>query len=339
MNTSIDVTEHPDIENVMSNQAAPEEIRTDVTDTQSDNVEHLGDDDINNLLHHLNITQTQDTDAAESPVRDEENTQNTEDSSTERTDADNPEHSLIIPNNPESFKIDPATSRFSGTIWFAAMKKMRVTLAGLGGIGSYVGYNLGRLGLNTLFMFDNDIVERANMSGQFYDANDIGFKKADALAAKLGLYTTTESLYAIDKKFTSNDPPSDIMICGFDNMEARKMFFNSWYNGVKRKTNDEEKSKCLFIDGRLDIDTLQVFCITGNDCYNIDRYEKEFLFSDEESESVVCSLKQTSYMACMIGSVITNLFVNFVGNSMSPIYRLPFFTYYNSQIMQWKTED
>lgn len=338
MNTSIDATEHPDIENVMSNQMAPEEIRTDITDTQSDGVEHLGDDDINDLLHHMNITQAQNTDAVESSVRDEENVQNAEDSSTERTDADNPERSLIIPNNPESFEIDPATSRFSGTVWFAAMGQMRVTLAGLGGIGSYVGYNLGRLGLDTLFMFDDDIVERANMSGQFYDANDIGSKKADALAAKLELYTTTGNLYAVNKKFTNDDPPSDIMICGFDNMEARKMFFNSWLNRVIRKV-DEEKSKCLFIDGRLDIDTLQVFCITGNDRYNIDRYKKEFLFSDEESESVVCSLKQTSYMACMIGSVITNLFVNFIGNSMNPIYRLPFFTYYNSQIMQWKTED
>ena len=89
------------------------------------------------------------------------------------------------------------------------------------------------------------------------------------------------------------------------------------------------------------MDTLQVFCITGDDVYNQTRYNIEFLFSDAEAEQTVCSLKQTTYMACMIGSIMTNLFTNFIANSLNPIipYDLPFFTEYDAQNMIFKTEN
>jgi hypothetical protein len=129
------------------------------------------------------------------------------------------------------------------------------------------------------------------------------------------------------------------MICGFDNMEARKTFYASWRNHV-RVLSPEEQKRCLFLDGRLSIDTLQVFAMTGNDGANQVRYEDEFLFTDAEADATVCSMKQTTYLACMIGSVMTNLFTNFVAGLLDPIipYDLPFFTEYDAQNMIFKTE-
>ena len=51
-------------------------------------------------------------------------------------------------------------------------------------------------------------------------------------------------------------------------------------------------------------------------------------------------MKQTTYLACMIGSVMTNLFTNFVAGLLDPIipYDLPFFTEYDAQHMIFKTE-
>jgi hypothetical protein len=71
----------------------------------------------------------------------------------------------------------------------------------------------------------------------------------------------------------------------------------------------------------------------------MERYENEFLFSDEEAEETICSYKQTTFMANMIGSVIVNLFVNFVANEYCEelIKRdLPFYTEYSASSMYFK---
>lgn len=51
-------------------------------------------------------------------------------------------------------------------------------------------------------------------------------------------------------------------------------------------------------------------------------------------------MKQTTYLACMIGSLMVNLFTNFIANSLNPVipYDLPFFTEYDSQNMLFKTQ-
>jgi hypothetical protein len=128
------------------------------------------------------------------------------------------------------------------------------------------------------------------------------------------------------------------MMCGFDNMEARRIFYTSWHDHVMSKPV-EERRNCLFLDGRLSMTDLQVFCITGDDAINAAIYRDKYLFSDSEAEHTVCSMKQTTYLACMIGSIMTNLFTNWAANLLDPIipYDLPFFTEYDAQNMIFKT--
>jgi hypothetical protein len=49
-------------------------------------------------------------------------------------------------------------------------------------------------------------------------------------------------------------------------------------------------------------------------------------------------MKQTSYMAGMIGAMIANLFVNFVANLLDPVipHDLPFLTEYEANNMIFK---
>ena len=244
---------------------------------------------------------------------------------------------LIPPNSP-TLLLNDATSRFSGTEWYNEIQKQRVILAGLGGIGSYVSYNLARMNIAALFMYDDDVVEQANMSGQLYCIEDIGKAKVDAMADMIKSYTTMRNIYAIKDKFTQNSEAGDVMICGFDNMAARNTFFHAWRKHLRDKS-EEEKRKCLYLDGRLSINTLQVFCITGDNDWAISEYMEKYLFSDAQAEETQCSLKQTTYLACMIGSMIVNLFTNFVADTLNPIipYDLPFFTEYDAQNMIFKT--
>lgn len=246
---------------------------------------------------------------------------------------------LIQPNSP-TLLLDESTSRFSGTEWYNEIKKQRIILAGCGGIGSWTALQLARMSPEAIFLYDDDIVEVANMSGQLYGGEDIGIAKVDAISRTLHTYTTAQNIYALNQKFTADTEAGDIMICGFDNMKARKIFFDAWVKHIESKS-EEERAKCLFIDGRLSIDCLQVFCIRGDDIFNIVKYSREKLFSDEEADATVCSMKQTTYLACMIGSFIVNLFTNHVANFLNPIipYDLPFFTEYDSQNMIFKTEN
>lgn len=241
--------------------------------------------------------------------------------------------------NSESIEVKENTARFSGAMWYEAIQQKVITLAGVGGIGSYVGFMLARMNPKSIFVYDDDRVEAVNMSGQFYGRSDIGNYKADALAATVRNYADYNSIFSITQRFTEETSASDIMICGFDNMDARRIFFRKWLAHIDSKPIEERKH-CLFIDGRLAAEDLQVLCITGDNYPDIERYDQEFLFTDEEADETVCSYKQTTYMANMIGSIIINLFTNFVANELvgAPIRSLPFFTAYDGISMRIKNE-
>ena len=93
-----------------------------------------------------------------------------------------------IPENSQTITVDETTSRFSGAIWYEEIQKQTVTLAGIGGIGSYVGFLLGRLKPLRLIIYDPDRVETVNMSGQLYGQSDVGSYKSTALANMVGDY-------------------------------------------------------------------------------------------------------------------------------------------------------
>lgn len=244
-----------------------------------------------------------------------------------------------IPANSETLLVDEATSRFSSAIWYEKIQEKTIVLAGVGGIGSYVGFLLARMKPASIFIYDDDIVEAVNMSGQLYGQDDIGVAKVTALANMVRNYANYNSVFAIAKRFTSECEPTDIMICGFDNMEARRVFFTKWTEHVYSKPKEERKN-CLFIDGRLAAEEFQILCIKGDDEYNINRYNNEFLFSDAEADETICSYKQTTFCANMIASYMVNLFVNFCANQCNPIIDrdLPFLTTYNAETIYFKTE-
>lgn len=190
----------------------------------------------------------------------------------------------------------------------------------------------------SLTIYDPDIVEEVNMSGQLYSKNNVGKFKVDSIAEMMADYSNFFNTLSIPDRYTINSSAENIMICGFDNMLARKQFFLNWVKHV-RALPEEERKKCLFIDGRLAAEEFQVFCITGDDKYHLDIYNTDYLFSDDEADETICSYKQTSHCANMIGSIMVNLFVNFVANECNPLIPrdLPFITTYDAERMYFKT--
>lgn len=294
----------------------------------------------------LDIISENETSEEEEEVQPIEETPQQETVAEEIDTNDNAEESQqsgepdTIPCNSPTLLINETTTRFSGAEWFNEIQKARVIVAGIGGIGSNFCFQLARMLPASIVLYDSDTVDMVNMAGQLFCTDDIGKYKVDAMVFMIRKYTTMRNVMAVSSMFDPTTEPGDIMVCGFDNMRARGIFFSSWMGHLKDKT-EEEKRKCLYMDGRLSMTDLQILCIRGDDTYNINRYKKEFLFSDFQADATVCSMKQTTYLACMIGSLMVNLFTNFIANSLNPVipYDMPFFTEYDAQNMIFKTEN
>lgn len=233
-----------------------------------------------------------------------------------------------------------STQRFSSAIWHKKIQEQEIILAGVGGIGSYVLFLLSRMKPRQIYVYDPDTVEYVNLAGQLYSRNDVGISKVESVTRMVHIYSDYYGVSSYMERFTETSPTKNIMICGFDNMAARKLFYSRWKAHVDSKVSEEEKAKCLFIDGRLNAEEFQVLCITGNNPYAMQKYESDWLFDDSQVEEAVCSYKQTTYMANMIGSVMVNLFTNFCANMCNPLIErdIPFISRYDGATMFFKTE-
>lgn len=254
------------------------------------------------------------------------------------TDTTSNTTSVTIPLNPLSNPVEVTQSRFNGAIWYDKVREQRVLLAGCGGIGSYVGFLLGHLGVKSLTLLDGDTIEAHNLSGQLYFKEDVGKYKVAALY-NLIVNTSTTYPYASTHFFsTTCGFKEGIMICGFDNMGARQIYFKAWLDKI-RSISPESRSATLFLDGRLAMEEYQIFAITGDNETAIEKYQSQYLFNDEAAEQTQCSQKQTSYMANMVASQMINIFVNFCANQCDPIVprSVPFLTSFRGDFLDIKT--
>jgi len=250
-----------------------------------------------------------------------------------------PEEVENLQTDPDSILHEESTTRFRGAEWYETARNQSILIAGVGGIGSWASLLLSRVKPNRITLYDPDTIEEVNMAGQLYENSQVGCHKADAADNLLRRFSGYYHTIAYCSPYTPASCYDKIMICGFDNMEARKTFYTKWATGCSWAP-EEERKEWLFIDGRMSAESIQIFCIKGDDSYSMKRYTEEWLFDDSEADATVCSYKQTSYCAAIIGGLITNLFVNFCANLSNPNMErdLPFMTIYEANMMLLKTE-
>lgn len=271
---------------------------------------------------------------------------------TANTFDENPAAEITVTETPSTPRMTPlsesliredTTSRFRGAPWFSKVSELSITLVGLGGIGSYVAYALSRFHPKMISMYDPDHVERVNMSGQMFSILDIGRTKTDSIYNNVSRFSDYHSLRLCSRRFEEYTTLYDnIMICGVDNMEARKNCYHAWVNRVGSVLPPDKRKEALFIDGRMAAEILEVICIKGDDLARMKKYENDFLFDDSEAEELACSYKQTTFTAMMIGGIISNLIANFAYNLSEDklIDRpLPFYTEYSASKMFLKVQN
>ena len=228
--------------------------------------------------------------------------------------------------------ISSNNSRFSNAPWFTFMQNVSITIIGVGGIGSYVTFLASRLNPRSLEIYDGDIVEEVNLSGQLFSLTDIGRPKVESMAVFCNNYSRYNKISYNNSFFTYESSLYPIVICGLDNMESRATTFEKWLNG---------HNKGLFIDGRLAAEEYQIFAIDREDTERIKLYQEEWLFSDEEAEETLCSYKQTSFVAMNIASTMINILVNYVYNLsvQAPIRSVPFKTEFEGSLLDLNVKE
>jgi len=226
--------------------------------------------------------------------------------------------------------MDEIRKRFSDLDWATKVKSLNVLVVGAGGIGSWTTLLLSRAGFNSITVIDDDMVEIANLGGQFYSLEDVGTPKVLALTNSTELYSDYPLNCFINKFTFTNETINgaivnpqismdkyDIVIGAFDNMIGRTQLFNAWELLGNKKS--------VFIDGRLLAEVFQIFTIDKEDEINIEKYKKEFLFNDSEVEEASCTSKATSYYGAGIAFEINKKIISWIRNTyLEGVDDLPF---------------
>ena len=193
--------------------------------------------------------------------------------------------------------------RFQGLDWYSQDDAPVVVVGGAGGIGSWLSFFLARANFNVT-LSDFDTVEEHNIGGQLFKINQIGRYKAEAVGRNVSDFSTN-TINAQIVKITEETATHEFMFSAFDNMDARRTMFKVW----KRSWNSMNRP--IFIDGRLNAEQFQIFCVTPE---NADEYERIHLFNDSEVEDAPCSAQQTTHTAAMIAGHMVGFFTNHITN-------------------------
>ena len=108
------------------------------------------------------------------------------------------------------------------------LKKAKVCILGLGGLGSNVAILLARAGIGYLKLVDFDIVEASNLNRQQYRISHIGMKKTEAIRTIIKEINPFVEVETLDIKVNRENIHSivgdiEIVVEAFDRAETKAM--------------------------------------------------------------------------------------------------------------------
>lgn len=114
----------------------------------------------------------------------------------------------------------------------AVLEKVRIGVAGAGGLGSNCAMHLVRSGIRHLVVADFDVVGESNLNRQFFFRDQLGMKKVDALKANLLRIDPEVDVQAVDVRLDAASTRElfedcDIVVEAFDVVEAKTMILST----------------------------------------------------------------------------------------------------------------
>jgi molybdopterin/thiamine biosynthesis adenylyltransferase len=195
--------------------------------------------------------------------------------------------------------------RFRDCPWYSEQYP-RATVGGVGGIGSWLTFFLGRIGV-PMMLYDFDTIDYTNMGGQLFTKGSVGQRKTAGVIDNIQNYSGPSNIITRGR-YDAHDPVDNVLFTCFDNMKAREQMAQQWYRQNKMQRLSRP---AIFIDGRMTVESFQIYAVTPN---RYEEYMDKYMFDDSRVHEPLCSMKATSHIGAMIGSMMTQCFTNYMTN-------------------------
>lgn len=118
------------------------------------------------------------------------------------------------------------------------IRKLKVGIAGAGGLGSNCAMHLVRSGFEHLTLVDHDRVEPSNLNRQFFFVDQIGKDKVVALQENLKRINRDLSIQVFTQRIDHTNVDSffgecEVIVEAFDDPQAKKMLVEHYYSSGK----------------------------------------------------------------------------------------------------------
>lgn len=191
----------------------------------------------------------------------------------------------------------------------AAHEGAAVTFVGVGGIGSFASRAVAKLGIPNITLIDPDIVEPHNLPSQMFDTTQAYDLKVIAATTNIMVESPecnlnwhaariTEDGWTSDDEGLPAAKPNGLVVSGLDSMKARH---DLWHQCLRMNPLTK-----LYIDGRLDGQTLVIYAVKPWDLTDIEQYEATLL-SDDEVGAGSCTERAIIDVGFMMASLISRM--------------------------------
>jgi len=157
-----------------------------------------------------------------------------------------------------------------------------VHIIGCGATGSRIALELAKLGIRTIHLWDDDIVEGHNIANQIFELADIGTKKTETL--QLIMKDNSGIIPTIYQQKVTDQPLTGIVFLLTDTMASRKEI---WENCIKFKPQVK-----LMIETRMGADSLRIYAINPLNFEQVTFWEGT-LCDDDEAVASACGARTT----------------------------------------------
>lgn len=113
------------------------------------------------------------------------------------------------------------------------IQKVKIGVAGTGGLGSNCAFNLVRSGFKKFKIVDFDIVEPSNLNRQFFFLDQINMPKVEALKDNLKRINPDVEIETVYKKITPENVKDmfsdcDVVVEAFDKVKYKKIIVENF---------------------------------------------------------------------------------------------------------------
>ena len=184
-------------------------------------------------------------------------------------------------------------------------RKLRITIIGVGGIGSHTALALARMGFHDLTLIDDDAVSLQNCSSQGFDMGDVGSYKVDVMRQKImRAVRCVPTIKKVRIDSTSDVLYTDVLIMAVDSMQARKEIFDVYF-----AKPDHHLKASHVINPSMGGEYMNIDCYDGDAC-DVGDESKAFAdawFTDDEGLQETCTTKATIYTTLLIAGTICKI--------------------------------